>query len=62
MNSCKVYSPSFFISEDIIFEIFLFPKPRNLGQIHTSTFLYSVVLNCLYPENDIIWKINKNGY
>ena len=30
---------SSFISEDIILERSPFPKPHNLGQMHTSTYL-----------------------
>ena len=50
-----------FISVDINLERIFFPKTHNLGQIHNSSDLNSVLLKCLYQAIDdfiiLVWVI-----
>ena len=57
-----IFPCSYFTSGDIHLEIFPYPKPHNLGQIHTITYIQSVILNCLYLDIDALWNLDENGY
>ena len=45
--------------EVLICKGLFFPNPQNMGQMHISNDLWSVMQDCLYPGNSYFWKIKQ---
>ena len=53
-----IFTYSSLIGWDDNLERVIFPKPSNLGKMHSNNYPWSVLQKCLYLVNDALWKLN----